>query len=76
MRIAKEEIFGPVTAILEIGNLKEAVDKAQEVVPVIKESLKIKDKPVFMEFMCDWKSKVFPMVPAGAAIDEMIFDED
>jgi acetolactate synthase-1/2/3 large subunit len=50
--------------------------KPEEVVPVIKKSLNIKDKPVFMEFMCDWKAKVFPMVPAGAAIDEMIFDEE
>ncbi len=48
----------------------------EEVVPVLKEALKIKDKPVFMDFVCDWKEKVFPMVPAGAAIDEMIFDED
>lgn len=50
--------------------------KPEEVVPVLKESLKIKDRPVFMDFVCDWKAKVFPMVPAGAAIDEMIFDED
>ena len=48
----------------------------EEVVPVLKESLKIKDKPVIMDFVCDWKAKVFPMVPAGAAIDEMIFDEE
>jgi len=48
----------------------------EEVVPVLKEALKIKDKPVFMDFVCDWKEKVFPMVPAGASIDEMIFDED
>ena len=47
-----------------------------EVVPVIKESLKVKDKPVMMDFVTDWKSKVYPMVPAGAAIDEMIFDEE
>ena len=47
-----------------------------EVVPVLKESLKVKDKPVMMDFVVDWKSKVYPMVPAGAAIDEMIFDEE
>jgi len=47
-----------------------------EVVPVLKESLKVKDKPVMIDFVVDWKSKVFPMVPAGAAIDEMIFDEE
>ncbi len=50
--------------------------KPDEVVPVLKESLKIKDRPVFMDFVVDWKEKVYPMVPAGAAIDEMIFDEE
>jgi acetolactate synthase-1/2/3 large subunit len=47
-----------------------------EVVPVLKEAFKIKDRPVFMDFAVDWKAKVFPMVPAGAAIDEMIFAEE
>ncbi|MBI4847123.1 MAG: biosynthetic-type acetolactate synthase large subunit [Nitrospirae bacterium] len=46
-----------------------------EVEPVIKEALKIKDRPVFMDFVVDWHEKVYPMVPAGAAIDEMIFGE-
>jgi len=50
--------------------------KPEEVEPVLRESLKIKDKPVFMDFIVDWKEKVFPMVPAGAAIDEMIFGEE
>ncbi len=49
--------------------------KPEEVEPVLKEALKIKDRPVFMDFHVDWKAKVFPMVPAGAAIDEMIFGE-
>ncbi|GBD99530.1 acetolactate synthase isozyme 3 large subunit [bacterium BMS3Abin07] len=48
--------------------------KPDEVEPVIKESLKVK-KPVFMDFVVDWKEKVYPMVPAGAAIDEMLFEE-
>ncbi|RMG01530.1 MAG: biosynthetic-type acetolactate synthase large subunit [Nitrospirae bacterium] len=51
-------------------------EKPSEVEPVIKEALKVKDKPVFMDFIIDWKEKVFPMVPAGAAIDEMIFEEE
>lgn len=46
-----------------------------EVIPALKEALKIKDRPVFMDFVVDWKEKVYPMVPAGAAIDEMIFEE-
>ncbi len=50
--------------------------KPSEVEPVLKEALKVKDKPVFMDFIVDWKEKVYPMVPAGAAIDEMIFEEE
>ena len=50
--------------------------KPSEVMPVLKEALKVRKQPVFMDFVVDWKEKVFPMVPAGAAIDEMIFDED
>jgi acetolactate synthase-1/2/3 large subunit len=49
--------------------------KPEEVEPVIKESLKIKNKPAFLDFVVDWKEKVYPMVPAGASIDEMIFEE-
>jgi acetolactate synthase-1/2/3 large subunit len=50
--------------------------KPDEVEPVIKAALKIKDRPVFMDFTVDWKEKVYPMVPAGASIDEMIFEEE
>ncbi len=49
--------------------------KPQEVEPVIRESLKVKDRPVFMDFIIDWKEKVYPMVPAGGALNEMLFEE-
>jgi acetolactate synthase I/II/III large subunit len=48
--------------------------KPSEVVPVLKEAFKIK-KTVFMDFVIDWKEKVYPMVPAGAPIDQMLFEE-
>jgi acetolactate synthase-1/2/3 large subunit len=48
--------------------------KPSEVVPVLKEGLKVK-KTVFMDFIVDWKEKVYPMVPAGAPIDHMLFEE-
>ncbi len=50
--------------------------KPSEVDDVIKEALRVKDKPVVMDFIVDWKEKVYPMVPAGAALDEMIFGEE
>jgi acetolactate synthase-1/2/3 large subunit len=49
-------------------------EKPGEVEPVIKEALKTK-RPVMMDFVCDWKEKVYPMVPAGAAIDEMLLPQ-
>jgi acetolactate synthase I/II/III large subunit len=49
--------------------------KRSEVEPVLKEAFSIK-RPVMMDFMIDWQEKVFPMVPAGAAIDEMLFLEE
>ena len=45
--------------------------KPSEVEPVLKEAFKIK-KTVFMDFVTARYEKVFPMVPAGAAINEMI----
>ena len=48
--------------------------KPTEVEPVLKEAFKIK-KTVFMDFVVYWKEKVYPMVPAGAPIDQMLFEE-
>lgn len=48
--------------------------KPSEVEPVLKEAFRIK-KTVFMDFVVDWKEKVYPMVPAGAAIDQMLFEQ-
>ena len=50
--------------------------KPEDVEPVIREALKVKDKPVFMDFVVDWSAKVYPMVPAGAAINEMLFEDE
>ncbi len=50
-------------------------EKPSEVTAVLKEALKAK-KPVFMDFVIDRYEKVFPMVPAGASINEMIFGEE
>jgi acetolactate synthase-1/2/3 large subunit len=48
--------------------------RPSEVEPVLKEAFKVK-KTVFMDFVIDWKEKVYPMVPAGATIDNMLFEE-
>jgi acetolactate synthase-1/2/3 large subunit len=47
--------------------------KPSEVEPVLKEAFKTK-RTVFMDFVVDWKEKVYPMVPPGAPIDQMLFE--
>ena len=46
--------------------------KADEVEPVIREALDL-DKPVLVDFCVDSEENCYPMVPAGAAIHEMVF---
>ena len=43
-----------------------------EVVPVLEKALSIKDVPVVIDFVIDREENVFPMVPAGKSIKEMI----
>ncbi|MDP2157790.1 MAG: biosynthetic-type acetolactate synthase large subunit [Nitrospirota bacterium] len=49
--------------------------RKSEVEPVLKEAFAVK-RPVFMDFVIDCTEKVYPMVPAGAAIDQMLFREE
>ncbi|MDH4100997.1 MAG: biosynthetic-type acetolactate synthase large subunit [Nitrospirota bacterium] len=48
--------------------------KPSEVEPVLKEAIKVK-KPVMMDFKIDKFEKVYPMVPAGGAINEMLLGD-
>jgi acetolactate synthase-1/2/3 large subunit len=45
--------------------------KVEEVIPVLKKGLSIQ-KPVIMEFVVEREECVYPMVPAGASITEML----
>jgi len=47
------------------------VTEKDQVTPAIQEALKT-DGPVFLDFRIDREENVFPMVPAGEAIDRMI----
>jgi len=54
------------------GAVGMRIKKPDEVEPAIKESMKIKDTPVVMDFIVAPEEKVFPMVPAGASLTEML----
>lgn len=48
------------------------VTKPGEVDPALKQALSSKDRPVLINFEIDRDEKVFPIVPPGAPIDELI----
>ncbi len=50
--------------------------KPEEVDDVIAKALAIKDRPVVIDMVVTQEENVFPMVPAGAALDEMILDNE
>jgi acetolactate synthase-1/2/3 large subunit len=50
------------------------VTKQEEVRPALEEALKVKDRPVLIDFIVAREENVFPFVPAGQAINEMLVD--
>ncbi len=47
-------------------------DKTEEVVPILKEALKINDRPVLIDFRTVEEDNVFPMIPAGTSVAQML----
>ncbi len=78
-RYAHTKLDDTVPDFVKIAEAYNAVGlratKKSEVEPVLKEAFGIK-RPVMMDFIIDWQEKVYPMVPAGAAIDSMLFLEE
>ncbi|TND01005.1 MAG: acetolactate synthase I/II/III large subunit [Gammaproteobacteria bacterium] len=54
------------------GHVGMKIEQPADVEPALKEALKLKDRLVFMDFITDQKENVFPMIPAGAGLNEMI----
>jgi acetolactate synthase-1/2/3 large subunit len=52
------------------------IDKPGDVEGALQDAFAMKDKFVFMNFMTDQKENVFPMVPNGKGISEMILGSD
>jgi len=60
------------------GHVGMKIEKPGDVEPALKEafSSKLKERLVFMDFITDQKENVFPMVPNGKGLSEMIIAED
>ena len=50
------------------------VENKKDVSSAIKEALKHKDGPVVLDFIVEKEENVYPMVPAGAALDEILIE--
>ncbi len=54
------------------GHQGMQISDPDDVVPALKEALKMKNELVFMDFLVDKTENVYPMIPAGAGLNEMI----
>ncbi len=58
------------------GHIGIRVDKPRDVEPALKEAFSRKNDLVFMDFQTDPTENVFPMVPGGKGLSEVILAED
>ena len=58
------------------GHRGVLIDKPADVEPALRDAFKRKDELVFMDFITDQTENVYPMVPGGKGISEMILAED
>ena len=54
------------------GHVGMYIDKPGDVEGALKEAMRLKDRLVFMDFITDQTENVYPMIPAGAGLNEMI----
>lgn len=54
------------------GHVGMQIDKPGDVEDALKEAFKLKDDLVFLDFITDQSENVFPMVPGGKGLSEMI----
>ena len=52
------------------------IEKPGDVEGAIREAIALKDRLVFMDFITDETENVFPMIPGGKGLTEMILAED
>ena len=58
------------------GHVGMKIEKPGDVEGVLKEAFAMKDRLVFLDFITDQTENVFPMVPGGKGMSEMILSEE
>ncbi|MBP7582691.1 MAG: biosynthetic-type acetolactate synthase large subunit [Spirochaetes bacterium] len=57
------------------GAIGIGVETKKEVVPAIQKALSITDRPIIIDFQVDREENVYPIIPAGKTVKEMITAE-
>jgi acetolactate synthase-1/2/3 large subunit len=58
------------------GHRGVQITKPEDVEPALRDAFKRKNELVFMDFLTDQTENVFPMIPGGKGISEMILSEE
>ncbi len=61
-----------VRLVEAMGGVGLRVDRPEDVEKALKEAMSINDRPVVIDFVVDREEDVYPMVPPGGALHEMI----
>ena len=54
------------------GHVGMYIDKPADIRGALEEAIALKDRTVFIDFITDQNENVYPMIPAGAGLNEMI----
>ena len=54
------------------GHVGMRIEKPGDVEGALREAFAMKDRTVFLDFITDQGENVFPMIPAGAALEDML----
>jgi acetolactate synthase-1/2/3 large subunit len=58
------------------GHVGMKVEKPADIEPALREAFAMKDRLVFLDFITDQTENVFPMIPGGKGMSEMILSEE
>ena len=56
------------------GHVGMRIENPSDVEGALKEAIALKDRLVFMDFITDQAENVYPMIPGGKGLSEMILD--
>jgi len=57
------------------GGVGYMVSEPEDVAPTIKQAMEVEDRPCFIDFKVAQEANVFPMIPAGKSLDDLMLTQ-